>query len=166
MPRRDSDDDFEIRRLITRYAMALDRRDTTALSDCFTPDAEFVVSQQARLDVPDADCDLRYGPGWSNLEELFTRTAAMFTIGTHFLGQTDVLIDDDAAAAESYGISFAVPLGTTELIMRGVRYIDDLRRTDDGWRIRTRTLALDWASTAVTSFVQPFSERVRGLVPC
>lgn len=152
-------DEDEIQRLVHRYAMALDRRDLADLSRCFTDDGEFVVSAEARLDGSEAT-DVTYGPGWAAIRPLVETTASSFKIGTHFVGQTSIQVDGDAAQAETYGLSFAVPLAGQNLLFRGVRYLDDLSRVQGDWRIRRRRLTLDWSTQMDVTFSQRFDNRV------
>lgn len=162
-----ADDRARIGEVIKRYAAALDSRDLEELSRCFAESGEFVVSGEARLDgSSDTGRARTYGPGWEEIAPLVESTASFFKIGTHFLGQSLIEVEGDTGTAETYGLSFAVPHESTNLVFRGVRYLDDFRRCDDGWRIQRRTLTLDWSAEAVLTSSQRFEDRVSGSVPC
>jgi hypothetical protein len=74
---------------------------------------------------------------------------AAFPVRQHYITNTEVVFADDrdSAAAVSYWRSvmgFANSDGTTHLFESGGRYLDDLVRTGDGWRITHRKTAQDW----------------------
>lgn len=121
-------DEADIRRVLGRYARAIDRLDWELLRSCYHPDAvdehgsfrgtvdEFVPWVQERL----AEYD------WTK----------------HFLGNQLIELDGDTAWSETYCLAFhRVPAadgrGPLDRLIN-VRYVDRLERRDGEWRIAHR----------------------------
>lgn len=136
----DTADCLAILDVLARYTRGVDRCDLAVLTAVWAPDA--VVD---------------YGAGsidaiiWSNglvdaLETHFLRTQ-------HMLGQSIIDLDGDTATAETYCRAYHEQEGKqsrTEMIVGG-RYLDELIRTADGWRIARRRYALDWNQNGPSS---------------
>ena len=129
-------DRLDIADVLARYCQALDGREWDLLATVFAPDAR-------------AD----YGSvGTPTGVEAIT-TAIRGTIGDldatqHLIGNVQVQVQGDTATAQCYLISQHLrneqPGGEHYLI--GGRYVDELARTPDGWRITFRRLHRMWAS--------------------
>jgi ketosteroid isomerase-like protein len=125
-------DRMEIRDLVTRYAVAVDRKDWAAVRACFTDDAT---------------CDYAWFQGdVTTVLELIERGLSRFESTMHLVGNHLAEVDGDAASAETYTLChhrFRAPEGAIDRIA-ALRYLDGLVRTPQGWRIRRRDVAVDW----------------------
>ncbi len=121
-----------IRELIARYAHSVDRRDLDGVAACFTADAAYRGSLgQGSIDVA--------------LAALRERMA-QYTSTMHFIGNQLVDLSGDRATSETYAIAYHQMQredGRRNMAV-GVRYLDDLLRTEDGWRICRREVKLEW----------------------
>jgi hypothetical protein len=125
-------DRIEIRDLLSRIAIATDRRDWEAFAACF---------------VPGAAAD--YGATSSGtIEEAIVVLAPMlegYASTMNFVGTHRADLDGDRGTAETYVLSYHrredVPASDD---IAGTRYLDDVVRTADGWRIGRRVAELLW----------------------
>ena len=121
-----------IRDLVTRYACAIDRRDFDAVGACFTPDAE-------------TDYTYFKGPIGEVLEKIRAGVGG-FAMTMHVLGNHLAEVHGDAATSETYAVCYhrraGVPDGAQLVV--AMRYLDDLVRTPEGWRIRQRRATVEW----------------------
>jgi hypothetical protein len=128
-----------IRRLLTRYARALDRSDWERMRACFT-----------------ADATDDHGPYQGSVDALVHGTRELMSgyWGTmHVLGQSAIELDGDTAVAETYALSFhrrhcvgGAGAGDEDTVT-GIRYLDRLVRTDGGWLIAARVTVQEWNTT-------------------
>jgi ketosteroid isomerase-like protein len=133
--------------LLHRYALACDERDVDALRACFTADARAEYS------------GVRLAPGVEHILE-HLQGLARVPLTQHVVGTVTVEVDGDVARATSYTTAHLVrPVGEGhEVVHRGLRYDDQLVRTDDGWRIRERVHRVLWSTSEPTVWpVPPFS---------
>ena len=87
-------------------------------------------------------------------------------ITTHFMGNLNInSIQGDVAETETNAIAFLVePKEGADLVsMRSLRYIDKLRRQENGWRISDRIHTLDWSCQVPTNFAITLAQRVSAL---
>lgn len=121
-----------IRDLVTRYAVAVDRKDWAAVRACFTADAT---------------CDYAWFQGdLPTVLGLIERGLARFESTTHLVGNHLAEVDGDTATAETYTLChhrFRSPEGAIDRVA-ALRYLDGLVRTAEGWRIRRRDVVVDW----------------------
>ena len=121
-----------IRDLVTRYAVAVDRKDWAAVRACFTADAA---------------CDYAWFKGdLPTVLGLIERGLARFESTMHLVGNHLAEIAGDTATAETYALChhrLRTPDGAVDRMV-GLRYLDGLVRTADGWRIRRRDVTVDW----------------------
>jgi hypothetical protein len=61
----------------------------------------------------------------------------------HVVGTQAIDLDGDGARAETYCVAHHVRRDGRRLAV-GVRYVDALVRTADGWRIRSRVARTEW----------------------
>ena len=121
----DLDDRLAIDDLLTRYAVAIDRKQWDALDDIFTPDAtlDYTSAGGIRGRFPEVK-------RW--LEEVLTP----FEVTQHFVVNRLIEVRGDEAGARSY---FFNPMGSRgSFFYVGGYYADHLRRTPAGWRIVER----------------------------
>jgi len=122
-----------IRDVVERYARGVDAKDLAAVASCFTPDCAY-EGALGRGTIADALASLR------GAMERYAHTM-------HFLCTHAATIDGDAARAETYCFAHHVRRDGSHVTV-GVRYQDELVRTDDGWRIARRTVTTDWTHPA------------------
>jgi hypothetical protein len=87
-------------------------------------------------------------------------------VTTHFMGNVVFKsIRGDAAETEMNALAFLVEPGEGEGLvnMRSLRYIDRMRRQNDGWRISYRVHTLDWSCQAPANFATTLAQRVVAL---
>lgn len=128
-----------IRRLLTRYARALDRGDWAGMRGCFA-----------------ADATDDHGPYQGSVDTLVSGTRDLLAgyRGTmHVLGQSLIEVDGEAATAETYALSFhrrhcaeGAQAGDEDTVT-GIRYLDRLVRTGGGWLIAARVTVQEWNTT-------------------
>jgi ketosteroid isomerase-like protein len=126
------DDREEIRELLTQYCARLDEYDIDGMVEVFVP-----------------DCVTDYGPalggdlyGRDALRDRVRASQARFARTHHQLGQSSIRVDGDHARASTYATAWHERHdGNTDTLW--LRYVDELVRTEEGWRIRRREL---WVS--------------------
>lgn len=131
-------DDAALRRLLDRaaiqdvllrYARGVDRRDIDLVASCFTPDAAY-DGALARGTIADALAALRVA-------------VTRYTSTLHVLANQLIEIDGDTARSETYALAHhCLPDGALRIV--ALRYLDELVRHDDGWRICRRTAQREW----------------------
>jgi len=116
----------ELRALVQRYARAADGRDVPALEALFQPDAQI---DGVRGPMPFAQ--------W--LDTMRAPRGEGYSM--HMLGDPLIVLDEAAGTAtlDTYGVVYA-PDRTL-----GMRYVDDVERTEGRWRIRHRVSRVVWA---------------------
>jgi len=122
-------DKFEIQELLTAYAHAIDTRDFEALDNLFTADAEIDYSATGGI-----------MGGLGEIKPFLQAMLPMFKASQHFV--TNPLIKLSGEAATSRSLLFN-PMtmerdGGLHTMFIGAWYVDDLVRTDKGWRIAKR----------------------------
>lgn len=122
-----------IRDLLMRYGHAVDRRDFERVAACFTPDASYVGSLGGG-DISVALAALRDRMG-------------RFESTMHFMSTQVIELAGDSARCETYALVYhrtgSAEEGEQDLIV-GVRYLDELGRHGDTWRIRHRVAKVEW----------------------
>lgn len=126
-------DVIAIQQLAYRYAHNVDQRKYHDFVQVFTSDAQLILPT-LRLDGLSAICD-----GISQIER-FKRTL-------HHINNVLVNVQGDTATAEVCCVAGHVydgDDGCERKLDWGIRYEDELRRTESGWRITIRRLNLIW----------------------
>ena len=123
----------ELRTLLQRYARAADQRDVDALAELFHPDA--VISGARGEQTLDAWLDTMRGP----------RT---FPTSMHVLGDPLIELDvgGEQATLDTYAVVYQLgdrDAGNADLTL-GIRYVDDVVRSADGWVIQRRRAETLW----------------------
>ncbi len=148
-------DERELAALCVSYAMAVDRRDGDRFAALFVEDAELVVPN-----LPDDLRPVLVRTGTETLRSIpdglrrFTKTFhevlnREFTIeggsatGTVYCVAHHLTAADKDAAAAGSGKDPTKSRGGTDAVWY-IRYLDDYRRTANGWRIVRRELNLEW----------------------
>ncbi len=130
MSLQDISDRLEIQDLLVSYSYAIDGRDFDALDDVFTSDAFIDYTAM--------------GGSAGNLEEtkkFLTEAMPAFSSFQHMVSTSKVEIDGDTAHAKTICHNpMVMPIGDdkVQVFYCGLWYVDDLVRTDAGWRITRR----------------------------
>jgi 3-phenylpropionate/cinnamic acid dioxygenase small subunit len=125
-------DRMAIRDLLMRYAHCVDARDFDGVASCFTPDAAYQGSLGTGT-IADALASLR-------------QRMDRFRSTMHFLSTQVIDLAGDRARCETYALVYH-RLGeeeTNDDLVVGVRYLDELTREGDAWRIRARVVRLEF----------------------
>lgn len=129
-------DRLDIADVLARYCDALDQRRWELLTEVFTSDAS---ADYGSVGTP---------AGVEAITTAIRRTIDDLDATQHLIGNLQVQVHGDTATAQCYLISqhvrSAQPGGEEYLL--GGRYVDELARTADGWRITFRRLHRMWAS--------------------
>jgi hypothetical protein len=136
-------DRFAIQDCIMRLARGVDRHDAELMSSSFHPDAEIKHGNRAEY-VRGAD----YGQ-WSN----GAHEGGRFALHSHQITNMNVEIDGDTAYAESYVITFFMAGDEKTVALVAGRYVDQLDKRDDEWRISKRRAFLDIAGDAPATYL-------------
>jgi len=123
----DTEDMLEIYQLLARYTLLADvKRDHEAMRTIFTSDGSF--------NVPAIDL---FASGIENIVSFFKDREG----GDHHIN-TNIVIDaeSDSAVVNSYVHIIKAEQGVKSLVFG--RYEDELLKTEQGWRIKVRTVVL------------------------
>ena len=126
-------DEADVSQVILRYADGVDRRHFDQVWDCFAPDAYVSGSSFS-------------GPLAEYLPRLLEGVQS-FGATQHFMGNQLRTVDGDRAHTETYAVArhFRDQAGEDEVLVMGVRYVDDLIRLPDGrWVIAGREATATW----------------------
>ena len=123
-------DRIEINDLLIRYTRAIDQKDWDLLDTVFTPDAEvdYVSSGGIKGSYPEVRAWLE-------------KVLALFPITVHYVTNSEVTLQGDRAAARTavYNPMFLGNAGgSLHQFAVGAYYVDELVRTQAGWRIAKR----------------------------
>ena len=130
LPLQEMSDRIEIQDLLTRYALAIDTKDWALLDTCFVPDAHLDYTSTGG----------KKGP-YPELRQWLAEVLAPFAVTMHFIGNTSVRVEGERAHARTYlwnPMGLGKAEGALEWFAVSAHYVDDLVRTDGGWRIQKR----------------------------
>lgn len=142
--------------LHVRYFQGIDRGDLDQVRACFTEDVEAVYGGGSTLRGRDALIE-------ALLPSLRSRAGEQVKVSMHFMGNLAIeMLGSNEAETETYAIAFIVTASAPadRLLMRGLRYLDRLRREGDIWRISQRQHTLDWSTEAPATFAVTQAQRV------
>ncbi len=122
-------DRFEIQDLLVSYSHAIDTQNFEALDDIFTADAYIDYTA--------------VGGAKGNLEETkayLSKALSRFSGMQHMLGLPQIKIDGDTASGRTICFNPMVleKDGAPHVFFVGIWYVDELVRTEKGWRIKHR----------------------------
>ncbi|MHB1137372.1 MAG: nuclear transport factor 2 family protein [Microthrixaceae bacterium] len=140
-------DRLELTDLMVRYSHAVDTRSWDEFDDIFTPDA--VIDYTA------------FGGPRGTLEETkqyLASTLSQFPSFQHLLANPELRIDGDSATGRTMcfnPMGVARPegeAGEPRMFFCGLWYLDTFRRTEQGWRIATRSEEKSWTHNMGRAF--------------
>lgn len=141
--------------LLARYFQGLDRCNPDQVRSCFTEDVQAHYDERPAVQ------------GISALMDTFRTFKRMeageMKITTHFMGNLNItLLEGDVAETETNAIAFLVrpDKPTDRVAIRSLRYLDRLRRVEDGWRISERVHTLDWSCDVPATFAVTMAQRI------
>ncbi len=123
-------DRIEIDDLLIRYTTAIDTKDWALLDTCFVADAHLDYTSAGGV-----------AGDYPKVREWLEKALAPFPMTVHFISNSVVELDGDAAKARTCVLNpmgFPNPDGSLHIFTVGAYYNDRLVRTADGWRIRER----------------------------
>ncbi len=131
-------DRFELQDLCIHYARLIDQKDFDKLRDVFTEDAHIDYSA--------------FGGSVGTLEETITFLKAavsdeLFPNTQHLNANIEIELDGDSAKGRVMcfnPMEMALPDGGTQTFFLGLWYVDEYRRTAQGWRISRREEEKSW----------------------
>jgi uncharacterized protein (TIGR02246 family) len=121
----DAVDRLELRELVERYAFGADTRDRETFGEVFTEDGVLAMSTGRTYDGRDA------------IVLTLDHLDAHYPRSMHFVGNPQVVLDGDTATGLVYCLAHHMYErdGEERDTLMVIRYRDEYRRTDDGWRI-------------------------------
>jgi ketosteroid isomerase-like protein len=120
-------DEAGVRRTVGHYFFCLDRRDFDGFGLVFTEDAIGEYGGEGSV--------IRRG-----LAEIVEgmRGVSQFSTTSHITSSQQILVEGDTASADTLCVCFNQTGDGATMLIRGVRYLDQLTRTPAGWRIARR----------------------------
>jgi hypothetical protein len=146
--------------LLVRYFQGIDAADPQQVRSCFTEDVR--AGYDGRTSVNGIDALMGSFRAFRN------RASGQWKATTHFMGNLSFkLLREDSAETEAYAFACLVTPGAASdrLTVRSLRYLDRLRKTNEGWRISDRVQTLDWSCEVPASFAAEFSSRITRTLP-
>ena len=144
--------------VLSRYYQGPDQGDQAKVRACFTDDVIAKFDEKPATRGIDALMD----SFWA----FRNQKSGSWKITTHFMGNLNFnMLEGDVAETETNAIAFLVlpggsPQAVEQVAMRSLRYMDRLRRTQDGWRICERQHTLDWSCHVPASTAMSFGQRI------
>ena len=135
-------DRFEIQDLVFRYAHLVDQQQVEELREVFTEDA-FIDYSVFGGSVGDLETTIEF------LKSALTRE--LFPNSQHLNANVQIELDGDAAKGRVMcfnPMEMSMPDGGTQTYFLGLWYVDEYRRTGDGWRINRRVEEKSWVFNA------------------
>lgn len=133
-------DRFEIQDLCYRYAHLVDSKEFDALRDTvFTHDAHIDYGEMGGS-VGGVDETIEF------LKASLTND--LFPASQHLNANVQVQVDGDSATGRVMCFNpmhMSMPDGKSQVFFLGLWYVDEYRRTEDGWRICRRAEEKSWA---------------------
>ena len=129
-------DYHRIRQTLERYARGVDRLDAELIDGTYWPDST-------------DDHGIYIGPGCGFAAFIVPLLRESYDCTTHFLGQSNIVIDGDRAAGDTYFIAYHTRRegAVIAVDVAGGRYADKLERRGGAWKIKDRVVLMDWVET-------------------
>ena len=149
--------------LHARYFQGLDRSEPDRVRSCFTEDVIAYYDGRSAL-RPGGQAPVRGIDALMDSIITFKRQqTGEWKVTTHFMGNLTIgFLEGDVAETETNALAFLVLAGapTDQVAIRSLRYLDRLRRMEDGWRISERLHTLDWSCQVPANFAVTMAQRV------
>ena len=138
-----NEDRASIAEVIHRYGVALDARDAEGVLACFTDDVclEYFNGAVVANGVDEARKFFRFDGSGSALPGL---DSILSTTHLWNVGAIDGVGDQVTVSTSCIAYLLGLADGQGVLVTRGLRYVDDLRRSSSGWQISHRRHLPDW----------------------
>ena len=153
-------DRAEIYDLLTSYFCAIDGRDRETVLALFTDDAHLAINGQHAATGRNA-IEAFLGTGRAARGAGVSPTS--IRMSHHIMGAPTIAVHGDTASTETYAVAHLI-LGDTEedstVVVRGLRYMDELRRTEHGWRIYDRLHTGDFGMELPALYATTYEDRL------
>lgn len=128
------------------YAWIIDHGQRDRLPEIFTNDVVLSISDIRGAEGTGATYTERQFDGIDEVIAKIDGSLGRLSVSQHLVSNQQVEIDEDSATCRSYLQAQHTRRGTEggDNFILGGRYVDELVRTDDGWRIARRVLFIDW----------------------
>ncbi len=113
-----------IQQLMVHYAERIDANDPEGAAACFAEDG--IGKYWGTL------------KGRKEISEVLTVILSIFSVTSHHLTNTKIELDGDQATAMSYVYAFHRMADSNEPLHYWGRWVDKLKRTEEGWRFAER----------------------------
>lgn len=141
--------------LHTRYFQGIDSANQDQVRSCFTADVR--AAYDGRTSVEGIAALMGSFLAFKN------KASGAWKATTHFMGNLSyTLLHDDVAETQICAFACLTMPGTPadRVAIRSLRYLDRLRKTEDGWRICDRVHTLDWACEVPATFAAAMADRI------
>jgi hypothetical protein len=127
---------LRIRKVLERYCRGIDRVDVDLINDSYWDDST-------------SNYGVYVGPGAGFAAAMAPQLAVAYTQTMHVLGQSYIEVDDAFATSETYFVAYHVrPDGVGTCVdVAGGRYVDLFEERRNEWRIKERTVVMEWTET-------------------
>ena len=125
-----------IRQVLERYCRGIDRLDAALIDSVYWDDAT-------------DNHGMYVGPGKDFSAFIVPMLRDAFTATMHFIGQSNIAVTGDRAAADTSFVAYHPrnDEGGAVVDVAAGRYADMLERRGDEWRLKDRTVVMDWVET-------------------
>lgn len=139
--------------VLTQYFHGIDRCDPARVRACFTVDVR--ASYDGREEVRGIEALM------DSMKTFKRHQAGTVKITTHFMGNLNFRsLEEDTAETETCTMAFLAMADEKDtVLMRSLRYLDQLRRTSEGWKICERVHTLDWSCETTATFANRLATR-------
>jgi hypothetical protein len=134
------DDKAAIREVLNWYFCGLDRREDRFFEHCFSEQVEY-----GRFGTfPDGE-DAEFTIGRAAAIE-FLHGVRRYAMSSHGAYSQHLEVDGDTATADTFAVAYLILPGGDgrPVLVRGLRYLDRLRKLPEGWRITRRLHIPSW----------------------
>ena len=148
--------------LHARYFRGLDRDEPDQVRSCFTENVIANYDGRSGLRPGGQAATVGIDALMDSIITFKRQKTGEWKITTHFMGNLNIdLLEGDVAETEVNAIAFLVLAGdpADQVAMRSLRYLDRIRRVEDGWRISERLHTLDWSCQVPTTFAVTMAQR-------
>lgn len=129
-------DHHRIRQTLERYCRGIDRLDAALIDSVYWEDST-------------DNHGIYVGPGPEFSAFIIPMLREAFTGTMHVIGQSNIAVTGARAAADTYFVAYHTRRegGGTVVDVAAGRYADKLERRGADWKIKDRTVVMDWVET-------------------